>query len=129
MNKLPIHEKHQELNANFTKQGDCLLPFDYGDSSKEYDAARNSIAICDLSNRGKLKLSGKDHIKFLQGMLTNDVLELEHAKGVHAALLTVKGRMVSDMRVYKDEDSLHFDLEPGLNLKVSGASKEVQTLL
>ena len=118
MNKLTLHDTHLSLGANFTEKGDWLLPNDYGDAQKEYPAVRTKVGISDLSHRGKLRLSGKDHLKFLQGMLTNDVIKLEPGKGMYAALLTVKGRMVSDMKVYKEDDSVLLDLEPGLNIKV-----------
>jgi len=124
MNKLPLHDTHLSLGANFTQKGQWLLPGDYGDTLMEYEAVRNSAGISDLSHRGKLRLSGRDHLKFLQGMLTNDVIKLEPDKGMYAALLTVKGRMVSDMRVYKEGDSVLLDLEPGLNTKVSELFKK-----
>ena len=124
MKNLLLHNTHMALGANFTEKGQWLLPNDYGDAKKEYQAVRNTAGISDLSHRGKLRLSGKDHQKFLQGMLTNDVIKLEPTKGMYAALLTVKGRMVSDMKVYKNEDSVLLDLEPGLNLKVADLLKK-----
>ena len=51
-------------------------------------------------------------------MLTNDVIKLEDGKGMYATVLTVKGRMISDMKVYKDKERIFFDLESGLNEKV-----------
>lgn len=119
MNKLPLHEIHGELGANFIESGEWLLPNDYGDSAAEYEAVKSSVGLADLSNRGKLRISGKHHLKFLQGMLSNDVDKLEPGKGRYAVLLTVKGRMISDMSVYKSVDFLLMDLEPGLNIKVS----------
>ena len=118
MKNLPLHEKHTTLGANFTQLHGWMLPADYGDEHNEYNAVKSAVGIADQSHRGKLKLSGKHHIKFLQGMLTNNLETLEPGTGMHAALLTVKGRMVSDMKVYKFEDSVLFDLEPGLNIKV-----------
>jgi glycine cleavage system T protein len=116
--RLPLHDAHESLGASFRESGGWLVPESYGDMRGEYEAAGSRAAIADLSDRGKLRLSGKEHLKFLQGMLTNDVMNLEEGKGVYAAVLTVKGRMVSDMRVYRDEDSVLLDLEPGLNTKV-----------
>jgi glycine cleavage system T protein len=124
MKKLPLYDTHLALGANFTQKGDWLIPEDYGDTHKEYQAVRNGIGISDLSHRGKLRLSGKDHLKFLQGMLTNDVMKLDAGKGMYAAILTVKGRMVSDMKVYREEDSVLLDLEPGLNIKVGELLKK-----
>jgi len=85
----------------------------------EYKAVRENVGIADLSSRGKLRLSGKDHLKFLQGMLSNDVMKLEEGKGMYATILSVKGRMISDMRVYKDKESVFLDLEPEMNEKLS----------
>lgn len=116
--KLPLHDIHESLGAEFVASADLLVPGSYGDAAGEYEAAKNRAGITDLSDRGKLRLSGKDHLKFLQGMLTNDVMKLGEGEGMYAAILTVKGRMLSDMRVYRGKESVLLDLEPGLNLKV-----------
>ncbi|HML96356.1 MAG TPA: aminomethyltransferase family protein [Thermodesulfobacteriota bacterium] len=96
----------------------AIMPGEYGGWPGEYEAVRKKAGLLDLSARGKLRLAGKEHLKFLQGMLTNDVMKLSAGEGAYAAVLTVKGRMLSDMRVYKDLDSVLLDLEPGLNMKV-----------
>jgi glycine cleavage system T protein len=115
MKQLPLNNIHKSLGAILVDISGWAVPADYGDKISEYGSVRETVGIIDLSSRGKLKLSGKDHLKFLQGMLSNDVMKLEEGKGVYATILTVKGRMVSDMRVYKDKESILFDLEPGLN--------------
>ena len=124
MKKLLLHDKHIEAGANMMELLDTQIPADYGNESEEYKAARHSAAIADLSYRGKLRLSGKEHLRFLQGMLSNDVVKLEPGKGVYATLLTVKGRVVSDMSVYKSEDSVYLDLEPGMSVSVAELLKK-----
>jgi len=119
MKKLPLHEVHQSLGASFEDSSGWGVPVDYGDKLSEYESVRNNVGIIDLSSRGKVRLSGKHHLKFLQGMLSNDVMKLQQGKGMYATILTVKGRMVSDMKVYKQEDSILLDLEPEVNQKVS----------
>lgn len=118
MKKNPLHEFERSLNANFKNDDIYQIPTNYGDRELEVNNSRNAITFSDISNRGKLKLSGKDHLKLLQGMLTNDVLKLETGKGRLAAILTNKGKMISDMRVYKNSDSVYLDIEPGLNSKL-----------
>ena len=119
MKKLPLNEIHKLLGANFRDLARWSVPNDYGEELSEYKAVRENVGIIDLSPRGKLRLSGKHHLKFLQGMLSNDVLKLEKDKGMYATILTVKGRMISDMRVYREKESVLLDLEPGLNEKVA----------
>lgn len=110
-----IHKQHENLNATFTEQSDWQIPGNFGSVEQEVTNVRNNIGIIDLSNRSKLKLSGKEHLKLLQGMLSNDVLKLEVGQGVYSTLLTVKGKVMSDMRVYRNEEYAIMDLEPGMN--------------
>ena len=119
MKKLPLNEVHKNIGANFHDSAGWSVPMDYGEELSEYKAVRENVGIIDLSPRGKLRLSGKDHLKFLQGMLSNDVMKLEEGMGMYATILTVKGRMISDMRVYREKESILLDLEPGLNEKVT----------
>lgn len=48
----------------------------------------------------RLWVHGPDARRFLQGMLTNDVQGLQSGEGCQAVLLTVKGKMLSDLVVY-----------------------------
>ena len=111
--KTPLYDRHAARGAVFGETGGFFLPKSYGDPEGEAKAARESAGVIDISGRGKLTLSGADHIKFLQGMLTNDVKEKIPGTGVYAAILTPKGKMISDMRVFKNEDSVYMDTEPG----------------
>ena len=118
MKKTPLHDIHSRQGAIFGDYSGWLMPKNYGNELDEYFAVRNNVGIVDLSHRGRLRLSGREHIKFLQGMLTNDISGLEEGKGQYATLLTVKGRMISDMKVYRDNDHVLLDLEPGLGEKI-----------
>ncbi|MEQ9618001.1 MAG: aminomethyltransferase family protein [Deltaproteobacteria bacterium] len=124
MNKLHLHQLHESLGASFTEQGGWLIPGSYANKLGEYEAVRKNAGITDLSHRGKLRLSGKEHLKFLQGMLTNDVVKLPVGSGMYATILTVKGRVLSDMNVYRGEDYVFLDMEPGLNEKVGDLLKK-----
>ena len=118
MKKTPLHDINAQLGAVFDQYSGWLMPKNYGDQLDEYKTIRDNAGMVDLSHRGKLRLSGKEYIKFLQGMLTNDVNKLEPGKGLYAALLTPKGKMLADMKVYRHDEFVLLDLEPGLNEKV-----------
>ena len=112
--KTPLYDRHAAQGAVFGETGGFFLPKNYGDPQGEAKTVRESVGIIDISSRGKLTLRGADHIKFLQGMLTNDVKEKNPGTGVYAAILTPKGKMISDMRVFKNQDSVYMDTEPGM---------------
>ena len=117
--KTPLYTRHAARGAVFGETGGFLLPKHYGDPGGEAKAVRDSMGIIDISSRGKLMLRGADHVKFLQGMLTNDVKEKLPGTGVYAAILTPKGKMISDMRVFKNEGSVYIDTEPGMGVDVA----------
>lgn len=113
--KTPLYDRHAARRAVFGETGGFLLPRHYGGPREEAKTVRESVGIIDISDRGKLILRGADHIKFLQGMLTNDVKEKTAGTGVYATILTPKGKMISDLRVFKNEDSVYMDTEPGMS--------------
>ncbi len=88
-----------------------MISSDTGVSS-EVESVRNNAGIIDLSHRGKLKLSGKEHLNLLQGMLSNDVIKLKTFKGIYATSLTPKGKLVADMKVHKLSGEVILDIEP-----------------
>jgi folate-binding protein YgfZ len=76
-------------------------------------AARRGAAFFDESFRGRLWIAGRDRAKFLQGMVTQDVKALAPGEGALACALTIKGKIVSDMRVFSLADAFFLDLPEG----------------
>ena len=77
----------------------------------DYAAATNGCALVDVSERGKLALSGSEAKEFLHGQVTNDIVGLEPGRGCYAAFLTHKGKMLGDLRVLDFGDELFLDCE------------------
>jgi folate-binding protein YgfZ len=75
-----------------------------------YAAMRDSAALVRRP-LGILRLSGKDPTGMLDAVLTNDVPKAQRA-GVYALLLDPKGRIQTDLRVLKRNDSLLIVTEP-----------------
>ncbi len=107
--KLPLHAIHLSSGAKFTDIGGWLLPESFTDPVEENLAVRNNVGVMDLSNRGYIKIGGPDRASFLQGIVTNDVGNMKPGKGLHAAILTIKGRVIADFIISAFED--HFILE------------------
>lgn len=49
-----------------------------------------------LLNRGVLRITGKDRIPFLQGLVTNDVRKITQGQAIYAALLSPQGKFQYD---------------------------------
>lgn len=67
------------------------------------------IKCSPLRKRGLLKLKGRDTIKFLQGLVTNDVESFHQdaeRKAMYAFFLNASGRTMYDVFFYKHEGSV-----------------------
>lgn len=84
----------------------------FGDVETEYRTIRNAAGLIDQSFRGKLRVTGRDRVDFLQGMVTNDISKLSKGQGAYAVFPTIKGKMLADARIYCLAESLFIDLEP-----------------
>jgi folate-binding protein YgfZ len=67
----------------------------------EYDAAHGSAILVDRSDRAVLRVYGRDPVKMIQGLITNDLAGAAPERAVYAAVLTPKGRMVADVRALR----------------------------
>lgn len=119
MNQLALHELHQHLGAHFIEVNGAEVVAHYGDTVAERDALRGSVGVLDMSCRSRLCVTGADRVKFLHGQVTNDVQRLRTGEGCYAALVNAKGKMHSDLNIYRLADELLLDFEPGYSAAVA----------
>ncbi|MCA1665111.1 MAG: aminomethyl transferase family protein [Myxococcales bacterium] len=67
---------------------------------------------------GIIDLRGEDRVRFLHGMVSNDVEKLEAGQGCHAAMLTTKGKLLADVVVLHAPERLRIVLAPELLDKI-----------
>lgn len=76
------------------------------------------IRLFDFAFRAKLAVKGEDRARFLQGMVSNDVLSLGPGRGQRALLLNVHGQILADLCVFCEADRFLLDSDAGLRGKV-----------
>ncbi|MGA2174262.1 MAG: aminomethyltransferase family protein [Verrucomicrobiota bacterium] len=119
MTPLLLHDLHRAAGAAFVEVNGLEAAAHYGDWLAEYEALRQAAAVLDLSFRGRLCVVGADAQKFLNGQVTNNVKDLKPGAGCYAALVSAKGRMESDLNIYRLENEMLLDFEPGLSARVT----------
>lgn len=67
--------------------------------TREYAALSEHCGLIDRSERGKLALTGADAVEFLNGQVTNELLDLGPGQGRYAVFLTHKGKTLGDLRI------------------------------
>lgn len=66
-----------------------------------YTDARHSAALIERTDRAIARVYGRDPVRMIQGLVTNDVAGAPVDAPVYAAFLTPKGKMVGDARVIR----------------------------
>lgn len=74
-----------------------------------YGALRKSAALLDRGDRGRWRFTGPKAAETLTGLVTNDVLALQPGDGLYSAALTPKGKIVADLRIFRDGDEFLVD--------------------
>jgi folate-binding protein YgfZ len=71
-------------------------------------------AFFDLSSRVKLRISGVDRLRFLNGQVTNDLRKAIDGLAIQASVLSAKGRLNAHIFISADADSFLLDADPDL---------------
>jgi folate-binding protein YgfZ len=112
---LLLHEFHRAAGAVFAEVNGQEVVSHYGDWLAEYAALRDGAGVLDLSFRGRLCVVGADAQRFLNGQVTNNVKDLRIGEGCYAALVSAKGKIQSDLNIYRLENEMLLDFEPGFS--------------
>ena len=110
VNRTPLYQIHGALGATFTEnREDWELVAHFTDPHEEHRAVRQGIGVVDLSHRGRLRLTGNDRAAYLHRIISNDVEGLSVGEGNYATILTNRGKIIADMKVYVFEDSIDIE--------------------
>lgn len=83
----------------------------FGDSGAELSALKSGCGIYDLGFRAKVRLAGDHRVRWLNGMITNNIRDLKPNHGVYAFLLTPQGHILGDLYAYHRGDSFLLDTD------------------
>ena len=81
-----------------------------GTAPAGYVEANEAAAIAALPERGVLEAAGPDRQKFLEAMLSNEVLARKPGEGCASALMDVKGHVQALLRVSVVPNAVHLEL-------------------
>jgi folate-binding protein YgfZ len=97
--------------ANPTEHTGVTAVTDFGDTRAEFQSLLSGCGLYDLSWRAKIAVTGSDRVRWLNGMVTNNVRDLAPGHGVYAFLLNAQGRIQADLYAFQRGDSLLVDTE------------------
>ena len=91
---------------------------DFGDVRAEFQALLSGCGLYDLTWRAKIAVTGSDRVRWLNGMISNNVRDLAPGHGVYAFLLNAQGRIQADLYAFNRGESLLVDTEQSQREKV-----------
>jgi folate-binding protein YgfZ len=77
-----------------------------GPERTEFQALISGCAVYDLSGKVCIAVTGSDRVRWLNGMVSNNVRDLAIEQGVYAFLLNPQGRILGDLYAYNVGDAL-----------------------
>src|ERR1700730_9725721 len=86
-------------------------PADFGDTRAEFQTLLSGCGLYDLSSRAKIAVTGGDRVRWMNGMVSNNVRDLAADHGVYAFMLNAQGRIQADLYIFQRGDSLLVDTE------------------
>jgi folate-binding protein YgfZ len=95
-----------------------VAALDYGDVRAEFQALLSGCGVYDLNWRAKIAITGGDRVRWMNGMVSNNVRDLVAGHGVYAFLLNAQGRIQADLYVFQRGESLLVDTESAQREKV-----------
>jgi folate-binding protein YgfZ len=84
---------------------------DFGNVPAEFAELIHGCGLFDLSGRTKVSLTGSDRVRWLNGMVTNNIRDLQTGHGTYSFLLNPQGHILADLYAYNRGDSLLVDTD------------------
>jgi aminomethyltransferase len=116
--RTPIFETHLKQGGKMVPFAGWEMPVQYSNLREEHQHVRHSVGLFDVSHMGEIRVRGRDSLKTLQWLTTNDVSKLQKGQAQYSLFPNEKGGIVDDLIVYC--------LEPGEDylLCVNAANKD-----
>jgi tRNA-modifying protein YgfZ len=97
----------------------CAARSDEQAVSAGYQALRERAAWIDVSQHGRLRITGEDRARLLHAMTTNQVQNLKPGEGTYVFFLNAQGRILGDAHLFCFEDHFLMNTEPETRVKLA----------
>ncbi len=126
LKRTPLYDLHLAAGAKMVEFGGWEMPVQYSGIIAEHRKVREAVGIFDLSHMGRVYVSGRNALRFLQALATNDVEKLALGQVQYSLICNREGGVRDDILVYRLGDSDYLLVVNASNrLKVLGWMEEV----
>ena len=108
---MSLTAQNDSLGAAGTASPKAEPRADFGDVGGEFQGLVSGCGVYDLGSRAKISLTGSDRVRWLNGMVTNNIRDLTPGRGVYAFLLNPQGHILGDLYAYNRGETLLVDTD------------------
>ena len=107
-----LRDVQATTGATFDSIADATIPASFGNDAAAIQAARQGVALVDLSHWGRLKISGDERLRYLHNQSTNDFQRLKPGQGCETVFVTSTARTIDLATAYVTEDAVLVQVSP-----------------
>jgi aminomethyltransferase len=111
MAQIAIHPWLQVPEARTGTYNGVETARSFGDSTAELGALRTGCGVFALAWRSRINVTGKDRVRWLHNMVTNNVRDLPVNFGNYNFVLNAQGRILGDMYIYNRGESFALETD------------------
>ena len=100
MSKTALTDKFSEIGASIGEYCGAETALSFGNARAEFNVLRTGCAVYDLGWRSRIIASCKDRVRWLNGMITNNIRDLQPGQGNYSFILTPQGHVQGDLYTY-----------------------------
>src|SRR5713101_1233480 len=109
--KTPLYDTLAGSGARMGEYRGVQTALGWRDAAVEFTTLHSGCAVYDLGWRAKLTITGEDRIRWMNGMVTNNIRDLALNFGSYNFLLNAQGRIQADLYVYNRGEHLLVDTD------------------
>lgn len=124
MKNTPLTEKHIALGAKMAEFAGYNMPISYSGIKEEHEAVRTNAGIFDVSHMGEFIVKGKEALKLVQKITSNDASKLATGEAQYSCMPNNDGGIVDDLLVYRLAEDMCNEGEQAFMLVVNASNME-----
>src|SRR4030081_2112447 len=87
----PLNALHRRMGAKMVDFGGWDMPVQYSGILEEHHVVRRAVGLFDVSHMGEIEVRGRDALRLVNNVATNDASKLRAGQAQYSALLYEHG--------------------------------------
>jgi folate-binding protein YgfZ len=108
---MPPSTPHNAVEVSPVAPAERTDPANLASVRDGFRALTSTCGLYPLTSRAKIRLTGNDRVRWLNGMVTNNVRDLKAGHGIYAFLLNPQGHILGDLYAYHRVEDVLVDAD------------------